>query len=353
MVHFYTKIIYLTGFLIGIFIALHFKRQGSVPKNGPSKNYLEWFRSQGFKRKSVQWDLIRYGNRSFTLESSILYNKVRILCVILVRKSRNVEGITDTWGKHCNQLEFINVTSGEKSILPKKRSYESSSWFLLCKKLTNLKERTVDWILISDDDYFVILENLRYFLAPLNASQTFYFGNIVKFWSTLYNSREGGYVLSYGSLRKMQNHLKNDCNVSNNAFWNKEDLYLGKTLKSLNITPSNTRDLHGNARFIPTSLFHTVEGIGTDAISFRAIEGHKMYTFYYLLYTVQVFFHGNLGNQAYNSRLNQDDVWKKFLKERNINMNVNSEQYYKLWEDLIDDPTSFAKNMKKEYHLDD
>lgn len=77
-----------------------------------------------------------------------------------------------------------------------------------------------------------------------------------------------------------------------------------------------------------------------------------MYTYYYMLYKLQIFYKGNLGNRKFSSKIDENKVWQEFLKERNVNKNVSSVEYYKLWEDLIDDPSSFAKNMKKEYHID-
>lgn len=45
----------------------------------------------------------------------------------------------------------------------------------------------------------------------------------------------------------------------------------------------------------------------------------------------------------------KQQVWMEFLKSRNLSTNLTSEQYYKAWEDLIDDPTSFAQKMKLDY----
>jgi hypothetical protein len=35
-----------------------------------------------------------------------------------------------------------------------------------------------------------------------------------------------------------------------------------------------------------------------------------------------------------------------------VSENITSEQYYKIWENLVDDPTSFAKHMKHEDYFD-
>lgn len=46
-------------------------------------------------------------------------------------------------------------------------------------------------------------------------------------------------------------------------------------------------------------------------------------------------------------------MWKDFLKSQKVyEFNISSEQYYKLWENLVNDPNSFASSMKKEELFD-
>ncbi|CAH1996632.1 unnamed protein product [Acanthoscelides obtectus] len=83
----------------------------------------------------------------------------------------------------------------------------------------------------------------------------------------------------------------------------------------------------------------------------KAVEGDKMYTYHYLLYKLQIFTQGTLGNLPYESDVPDEHIWRTFLKERNIHdENITADQYYKVWTNLINDPTSFAAHMKKEIH---
>lgn len=57
---------------------------------------------------------------------------------------------------------------------------------------------------------------------------------------------------------------------------------------------------------------------------FQAIEGSKMYTYYYLLYKLQIFQNGNLGNKKYQPQIADDAVsishmWWRFGIKRGRN----------------------------------
>lgn len=77
-----------------------------------------------------------------------------------------------------------------------------------------------------------------------------------------------------------------------------------------------------------------------------------MYTYYYLLYTLQLFHSGQYGNKKPPKLRPDDEIWQSFLKARDIFINITSAQYHKIWENLVDDPTSFARHMKREESFD-
>ncbi|KAG5890617.1 hypothetical protein JTB14_005125 [Gonioctena quinquepunctata] len=365
MVHFYTRILaLLIGLISGIFIAKTCKH--SVKRSTSTiPTYNRWFQNQGLIKKHILWDTLRYNhNLEHTTEANYLFHKIRILCVILVRSEKNAKASESTWAKGCNHVQFIEIKTRNKPV-PIKRIKEQSSWILLCKNLKNISGE-YDWVLIVNDNSFVIMENLRYYLAPLEATAKYYLGYAVTFWSTIYNSAQAGYVISRGTVDAFREKFtQTDC--STNTYWNREDFYLGRHLSSLNITPIDTRDPEGFSRFHPhnwhqlffpgedyykTSVFPT-KCCSKRSISFQAIEADKMYTYHYLLYTLQIFSYGNLGNRPLPHITDDKEVWRTFLRERNIhNDNITSEQYYKVWEDLVNDPTSFGANMKKENNFD-
>lgn len=369
MVHFYTRLNFIIGIALGVLLAVYFQQ---FKINGGQKSrkndflYQKWFKKEKLSRTKIAWDGLRYSNKSYYLESEYLYNKVTILCIILVKHQKYLEAAKNTWIKGCNTIKPIVIETQNK-IMPRKQSKDKSSWALLCNVLKSREISTFNWVLIVKDTTFVIMENLRLLLAPLNSKKDHYFGHVAKFWGVNYNTGDAGYVLSDGALASFQKSIGNE-KCLENSYWNREDYYLGKYLKSLNITPINVIDEESLSMFHPYSWYHAFfpgEGYfknsaypynccSKKSISFQAVEGEKMYTYNYLLYKLQIFSTGTKGNVKRNvSEIEDKKVWKKFLKERSIiDENISSDDYYKLWENLIHDPNSFAQNMKKENLFD-
>lgn len=231
MVHFYLRIAtFFFGVFLGILIAkICFYREHerlNVPVKKQIPSYKTWSTNQGLKRKAVSWDILRYGNSDiYQTESEILFSKIQVLCVLFVRSENNLAGAKSTWIHSCNNLQLIEIKAKKSKYIAVKRTKESSSWVLLCQTLRNITDQ-YDWYLIVNDNTFAILENLRYFVAPFNSTETYYLGYPVKFWSTVYNSGQAGYVLSKGALKAVQSSLSETA-CSTNAYWNREDFYLG------------------------------------------------------------------------------------------------------------------------------
>ena len=43
--------------------------------------------------------------------------------------------------------------------------------------------KDLQWVLVAGDNTFVLVENLRYFVAPLNPSRSHYLGHAMTFWA--------------------------------------------------------------------------------------------------------------------------------------------------------------------------
>nr|CAH7713038.1 unnamed protein product [Callosobruchus chinensis] len=369
MTHFYLRLaIFSLGLSIGLYLgyktathnAIKMSTNSQMVKRLPS--YDTWALKRGIQRKLLPWDTLRYSGTTFMLEADILFTKIQVLCVIIIRKYKNVEAAEDTWAKGCNHIQYVETVSknNKNKKLPAMRTREHSSWILLCKLLLNIDQRH-DWVIVVNDNTFAIMENLRYHLAALNPSDKHYLGYAVKFWSTIYNSNEAGYVLSKGAVQTFQKaYTETEC--LNHIYWNREDFYLGKYLANLNITPIDTRDKDGLSIFHPYNwnhvLFpgesHYTTGVfptrccSKTSVTFKGIEADKIYTYHYFLYKLQIFTNGTLGNVPMKSEPDEH-VWRSFLRERNIHdENITADQYYKVWTDLINEPTSFAAHMKRD-----
>lgn len=236
MHRFIVRIIFVISFSLGILFGIFFST--SVHKCDISKdyytkkpkniNYNKWFDSNGLKREKITIDNLRYGSRNYHLESQYLYDNVDILCVILVHNKKNAFAANDTWAQNCNMVKFVYMVNGneKKKMIPTKKTKENSSWTILCRTLYKL-QNNYQWYLIVNDSTFAILENLRLILASLNPNEGHYIGHAVKFWGTMYNMGQAGYVLSNQTLSILKKRFANTSCVADITYMNLEDLYLG------------------------------------------------------------------------------------------------------------------------------
>lgn len=231
MVHFYLRVTtFLFGVLLGILLAkiCFYKEYDrlNVPVKKQIPSYKTWSTRQGLKREAVSWDNLRYGNSNiYQLESEILFGKIQVLCLIFTKNPKNLDGPKRTWVSSCNKLQLIEIIVKKNNYIAVKRTRENTSWVLLCQTLKNITDK-YDWYLIVNDNTFVILENLRYFVAPYNSNKTYYLGHPVKFWNTVYNLGQAGYVFSKGTLKAVQSSL-GETECLSTAYWGKEDFNLG------------------------------------------------------------------------------------------------------------------------------
>lgn len=253
---------FIVGLLIGVFLAILLKFN-KEPQQPPSSTkplqtyhyYKSWFNELKLTRKAISFDELRYSNRTFVTESKYLYNKVTVLCIVLVKTLKNVQAVKDTWGKHCNRVEFVELHIEKRKIPSIKRQNEESSWVLLCAALRQVSEN-FKWVLIVYDDMFVLVDNLRFYVAALNYNETYYLGHATKLWNKIYNKGQAGYVISKGVLdlfKKKFDSLETCTRLK--TYRNQEDYYLGQVLAVLNVTPSDTRDFKGLSTFHPYNLY--------------------------------------------------------------------------------------------------
>ena len=224
--------------------------------------YERWLASTGHESRPRDPDLGRYGGRSKNdssfedridpeTEAGFLYARVRVHCLVLPSSLDTAASIRRTWGKHCNNLSFFSEKLEDEAQQVRKLPAKSS-FGLLCKSFHEIvnSDENFDWILVTTDDTFAIPENLRYFVAPFNASEPHYLGHAMKFWNQVYNWGDAGYTLSRAAVQLLLTKFDSGAKCETGGkYWKQGDWYLGKHLAGLGVAARDTRDHAAKSRF--------------------------------------------------------------------------------------------------------
>lgn len=179
---FQLRVVFLVGSFIGFFIGLlllvAFKghRNGTVffPESLPS--FEQWLRSEHLQ-------MLKKPSAESVSTAQYLYDRVRISCVVFSSKQRQARAVVGTWGRHCNSLSFVADFDDKYVPVDLRTSLEDPH--IVCKTLHRLVEHDFvananQWLFLTDDTTFAVVENLRYLVAPLNTSDVYYLGHAVR-----------------------------------------------------------------------------------------------------------------------------------------------------------------------------
>ena len=179
----------------------------------------------------------------------------RILCWVMTSQetldTRAVH-VKRTWGKRCDVLLFAsdyqNKTFGTMDINPGKgRGKLPEKTIQALDYIYNNHMMDADWFIKSDDDTYVIVENLRYFLASKNTSEAVYYGHQFVGLGG-YPSGGAGYVLSKEALRRFGDRKVEDkyCTSYNT---DAEDTMMGRCMRYLSVPIGETHDSQNKSTF--------------------------------------------------------------------------------------------------------
>ncbi|XP_040571522.1 glycoprotein-N-acetylgalactosamine 3-beta-galactosyltransferase 1 isoform X2 [Lepeophtheirus salmonis] len=196
-------------------------------------------------------------------EASTDYSSIRIVCIVftkIVNHNTRAKAIKETWGKRCKALIFISNSTVHLSDVSVFNINRTDDYNLIWGKTKagfkhafELFKDEADFFMKTDDDSFVVIENLQKMLVDKNVKPTdpIWFGNHFRLFTELGYMAGGGYVLSRESARRfvklgLEIKDQNQCRTaSDNGF---EDLEMGRCLGSLGVVPGDSRDEYGRAR---------------------------------------------------------------------------------------------------------
>ncbi|KAF1742147.1 hypothetical protein MXB_4159 [Myxobolus squamalis] len=108
--------------------------------------------------------------------------KILCLCLTYPSKEKLVESVLKTWGPKCDKLIFATKPLLlDVPTIPVNISKESRGnlWNKIRQSFIYIHDNYIDeyeWFIKTDDDTYVIFENLRYFLSQYNSDEPYYFG---------------------------------------------------------------------------------------------------------------------------------------------------------------------------------
>ncbi|XP_028898498.2 glycoprotein-N-acetylgalactosamine 3-beta-galactosyltransferase 1 isoform X1 [Zeugodacus cucurbitae] len=266
-----------------------------------------------------QTDYTRLLNLKSDLNDSVAVvpnvTRTRIFCLIFTNDYGNdyiaIHGHA-TWIKNCDRYLFVSneVHAVLEPLLVKYRD----RWDTLKVSLFHVHQyyaADLDWLLIVNDNNYVVLENLRKLLKPYSPDEPINFGCKMKDTDNQTYMR-GGIVLSHEALRRLVVEGFTNaslCRANDTPYATEE---MGKCLKNLGVVDGDSRDAMGRQRFIPfppedylanlspeveewfakRSFYEinaTTRQLSPEVISFSDVSPSTMVTLHYYIYKLRIF----------------------------------------------------------------
>jgi Fringe-like len=230
-----------------------------------------------------------------------LYDEVRVLCWVLtqpINHKTKAQAVKDTWGKRCNKLVFISTELDENLdiLLVNMTEDRRYLWDKTKQGLQHIYKNygsDYDWYLKADDDTWIFMENLRYFLYSYSPEYPIYFGCKLKRYVEQGYMSGSGYVLSKEAVKRFNEQALADDYKCWNGTEGNEDVEVGKCLANVGVLAGDSRDdlnRHRFNPFPPDGMLRNLFGVSwLDNATFYDIKMVKLFYFIVVLYVY--FFH--------------------------------------------------------------
>ncbi|XP_059178835.1 glycoprotein-N-acetylgalactosamine 3-beta-galactosyltransferase 1-like [Physella acuta] len=340
------------GLIIGLIVTLYLTNT-TRPFNTffppKSVNRTETFqhRSSGIKNDQNNIDAL-YGEFKQDEDDSIsrkFANDVRVLIWVMTSPENlpvKAKAVKDTWARHGQLVLYfssvdnktfpaigLNVSEGRKHLMAK----TSKAFRYVYENHFN----DADWFMKADDDTYLIVENLKYFLSGENYSEPVYFGQLFALWGHPvlkqgYQTGGAGYVLSKEALRRFGEGSQKEiyCHKDSGG----EDMNMAICMQILGVRAGRSHDALGNSRFHQESpVVHInglygrwyynksmeaitmgVNGLSDYTVSFHHLSPTDMYVLEFFVYHLRPY--GipiqlqNLNNRTGVSTIGEDKIRK-------------------------------------------
>lgn len=183
-----------------------------------------------------------------------LYENTRVMAWIMTAPEnldKKAQHVKATWAKRLNKAIYVSDKKDTKFPTVEIK-VEHGREHLTAKTMKAFDYvykhhfDDADWFMKADDDTYVIVENLRFFLSSHSPDEPIFFGHHFKaIVKQGYFSGGGGYVVSKEALRRFAHRKSGDCAVDNGA----EDVEFGRCMEKLGVKAGDSRDSLGRSRF--------------------------------------------------------------------------------------------------------
>lgn len=191
-----------------------------------------------------------------------LFNKVRILCLVTTYANHQskAKSIQETWGSRCNKIIFVSPKSIdflEVLTIPGAKEGRSNVWHGIRESLKHIYEKysnKFDYVVKTDDNTYVIMENLRYLLERESPDELKVYGFKYKDEGLTYLSSIQ--IMSREVVKKFVEKALPDGEICKDGEVWDFDKELGKCLINIGVEFGETLDFEGKERIFPFSPSH-------------------------------------------------------------------------------------------------
>ncbi|XP_018016622.1 glycoprotein-N-acetylgalactosamine 3-beta-galactosyltransferase 1 [Hyalella azteca] len=298
----------------------------------------------GFSSTTLKSEIKRRSSNK-SVRSNTDASRSRILCMVVTspqhHQSRAVH-VKETWARRCDRVVFLSSEPesclGEVVVVPQAAEYDKL-WEKVVAGIEWSAEHVNDfeWLVKTDDDSFLLVENLRHLLRDYDHEQLYATGLFLKEWETNepYLNGGAGYALSRAALSAVSAAVQTGgrCTADGGlTVTSAEDLNMAACFRALGVKLIDSRDAWAHQRFnvyppqtvidprrstdwaqlwLKKIAYHPYKfgyaEMSSDVISFHYVDAETMYLLYYLLYIVNPRLHDHDESSALTRRPKRSD----------------------------------------------